>query len=363
MGNAYRCLTLRHASISTGAIRAIHGTDTVASILKVGEKWRALIRRKGHKAQCRTFTTKAKAEAWARSIEGQIDDGATVQARSALTVSQIIETYRELREASRPIGDKSTEHYTLRRLDAGIGAIVAARLTPNDLVGYCKARRDEDGAGPYTCLMDVSKLGTAMRYAGMALSAALPDVVAQARPLLTHLGLIGGGGKRERRPTEDEIAAILEHMEQGRGRMFADIVRFAILTAMRQGEITRLAWADLDPAKKLVLIRDRKDPRKKAGNDQWVPLLGGAWDLVQRQPKTDARIFPIYAGTVSKYFTECCAALSIPDLHFHDLRHEGTSRLFEDGYRIEQVSVITGHKSWTHLKRYVQLKPEDLHRP
>lgn len=334
----------------------------MASIIKVGEKWRALIRRKGHAIQCKTFQTKARAVEWARGIEADIDAGRPPQVATGLTVAKVIQTYRDLREKSRPIADTSTEHYTLRQLSDGLGALAVASLKPADLVGYCTMRRDEHGAGPYTCLMDVSKLGTAMRYAGMALSAPLPDVVAAARPLLMHLGLIGGGGKRERRPTEDEIAAILAHMEKGRGAMFADIVRFAILTAMRQGEITRLAWADLDADKRLVLIRDRKDPRKKAGNDQWVPLLGDAWAITQRQPKTDARIFPIYAGTVSKYFTECCAALSIPDLHFHDLRHEGTSRLFEQGYALQQVAVVTGHKDWRHLKRYTNLKPEDLHR-
>lgn len=335
----------------------------MASITKVGEKWRALVRRKGHPSQCKTFTTKARAEVWARDIEGKIDAGKPTEDRAGLTLGKVIDTYRELREASRPIADTSTEHYTLRQLDNRLGDVVVSRMVPADLVGYCKARRDEDGAGPYTCLMDVSKLGTVMRYAGMALNAPLPNVVAAARPLLTHLGLIGDGGKRERRPTEDEIAAILAHMEAGRGRLFADIVRFAILTAMRQGEIVRLRWADLDDEKRLVLIRDRKDPRKKTGNDQWVPLLGDAWAIVQRQPKDGDFIFPIGGGTVSKYFTLCCADLSIPDLHFHDLRHEGTSRLFEDGYTIEQVAVITGHKSWNHLKRYVQLKPEDLHRP
>jgi site-specific recombinase XerD len=65
---------------------------------------------------------------------------------------------------------------------------------------------------------------------------------------------------------------------------------------------------------------------------------------------------------LSKYFTEACRELSIPDLHLHDLRHEGTSRMFEDGYEIQQVALVTGHKKWENLKRYTQLKPEDLHR-
>jgi integrase len=126
--------------------------------------------------------------------------------------------------------------------------------------------------------------------------------------------------------------------------------------------VTRIRWEDLDEQKKMVMVRDRKDPRKKVGNDQWVPLLNGAWEITQRQPRLSEAIFPIHHSTVSKYFTECCRALSIPDLHFHDLRHEGTSRLFEQGYSIEQVALVTGHKSWNHLKRYTNLRPEDLHR-
>jgi hypothetical protein len=44
------------------------------------------------------------------------------------------------------------------------------------------------------------------------------------------------------------------------------------------------------------------------------------------------------------------------------LRHEATSRLFEQGYSIEQVAAVTLHESWNDLKRYTQLRPETLHR-
>src|SRR6185369_9252937 len=54
-------------------------------------------------------------------------------------------------------------------------------------------------------------------------------------------------------------------------------------------------------------------------------------------------------------------ALEIKDLHFHDMRHEGTSRLFEAGLTIEQAALITGHKDWKQLKRYTNLRPETLH--
>lgn len=273
------------------------------------------------------------------------------------TVAQLIERYRRLRAATRPIMDTTTEHYTLKQLTRSLGHQVAATLAVDDLLGWAQQRRDE-GAGPYTINCDLSKLGTVIRYAGNG----LPDVIGAARPKLAYLGLIGGGGLRERRPTEDELQRVLAWLASERGAVYADAVLFAAITAMRRGEVCRIAWADVDAAKKMVLIRDRKDPRQKVGNDQWVPLLGDSWGIVTRQVVTDdPRIFPIHVQTLSKYFTEACRALSIPDLHLHDLRHEGISAMFERGFDIAHVAVVSGHRDWRHLKRYTQIKPETLH--
>lgn len=332
----------------------------MASITKIGSKWRALVRKAGHKAQCKTFTSKAQAEAWARKIESEIDQGIVAVDPVSMPMAKVIQAYRALREASRPIADTSNEHYVLKRLTEGLGEKSAGALTPQALANYCKMRK-EDGAGPYTVNLEISKLGTVLRYAGMALGVVLPDAAGAARPLLTHLGLIGGGGKRDRRPTEDEITGILKALAL-RGQVYADAVEFAAITAMRRGEVCAVKWVDFDQDKKMLTIRNRKDPRKKMGNDDTIPLLGKSFDIAMRQPRTGERLFPIHPQTLSKYFKDACRALSIPDLHLHDMRHEGTSALFEQGYSIEQVALVTGHKSWSNLKRYTQLKPESLHR-
>lgn len=330
----------------------------MASICKIDGKWRALIRRQGHKPISKRFDTKAKAAEWARGIEAQIDAGMAPKVPSRQTVGDLIGEYRRLRSLQRPILDTSNEHYVLRQLAANLGELRADALTVDDLVGWAQRRRDE-GAGAYTVNCDLSKLGTVFRYAGNG----LPDVIGEARPKLTYLGLIGGGGMRERRPTLDELQRITAWLAENRGQLFADVVEFGVHTAMRRGEMARILWADVDADKRMVLVRDRKDPRKKVGNDQWVPLLPDAWALLQRQARTDdePRIFPRDAQTMSKYFREACVALGIPDLHIHDLRHEGTSRLFEAGFPIQEVALVTGHKDWRHLRRYTNLKPESVH--
>lgn len=323
----------------------------MASILPLGGKWRALIRRKGHKPICKTYSTKAAALAWARKIEAELDKGRPPPVEG-MTIAKLIEVYRDLRDHGRPILDTSNEHYMLEHLTEDLGEIRAELLSIDDLIGWAKKRSD-DGAGPYTVNMELSKLGTVLRMAGGAKRLAIPDIVGQARPILSHAGLIGGGGKRKRRATEDELVRLLGKLEQP----YSDAVLFAALSTMRRGEICRIVWSDVDEKNRVVMIRDRKHPRKKKGNDELVPIRADAWAVMQRQPKTGDRIFPIHPQTLSKYFKAACDELGISDLHFHDMRHEGTSRLFEAGYSIEQAALYTGHKTWKELQRYTQLDP------
>lgn len=107
----------------------------MASIIKVGEKWRALVRRKGHPSYCKTFKVKAQADAWARQIEADIDRGTSPKAAAvigkALLVGDLIDAYTRLRSKSRPVLDTSTEHYDLKRLKKHLGTRDAAHLTPD----------------------------------------------------------------------------------------------------------------------------------------------------------------------------------------------------------------------------------------
>jgi integrase len=333
----------------------------MASILPVGGKWRALIRRKGHKTQCRTFGSKAAAEAWARGVETDLDRGVDrTGVVHTLTVGEIITAYRKLRDRTRPILDTSTEHYMLRIIDTLLGDKAASKLTTQDLVGFAMARHD-DGAGAYTVNQDLSKLGTVFRYGGAVLNIALPDVVGAARPTLTYLGLIGGGGRRDRRPTPDELERVIGHFLERHGARYADALTVAAVTAMRAGEVVGLKWVDLNESTRVASVQ-RKHPRKGKTLER-VPLMSPAWEVIQAQPRDGDLIFPFKSGTLSTYFTKACQELSIPDLRLHDLRHEATSALFEQGFSIEQVALVTGHKTWAMLRRYTNLRPEDLSAP
>ena len=110
------------------------------------------------------------------------------------------------------------------------------------------------------------------------------------------------------------------------------------------------------------MVRDRKDPRKKVGNHMLVPLLGGAWEILKRQPKDQDRVFPYNSRSVTAGFQRVRNSLGIKDLRYHDLRREGASRLFEKGYSIDEVAQVTGHRNINTLWQvYTELFPNRLH--
>src|SRR4029077_20518020 len=101
-----------------------------------------------------------------------------------------------------------------------------------------------------------------------------------------------------------------------------------------------------------VLVRDMKHPGDKIGNHTWCEIVPEASAIIDLMPKTDERIFPYSTNAISAAFTKACKVLTIDDLHFHDLRHEGVSRLFEMGWTIPQAASVSGHRSWQSLKGY-----------
>ncbi len=71
-------------------------------------------------------------------------------------------------------------------------------------------------------------------------------------------------------------------------------------------------------------------------------------------------MFPQKPRSIGTAFRRACIDLGIEDLHFHDLRHEGTSRLFEAGLKIQQVALVPGHKDWKKLKRFTHLNADSI---
>ena len=159
------------------------------------------------------------------------------------------------------------------------------------------------------------------------------------RDLYNHI-LDPLGMKRSSFEPLDELNKLMDHFSMVEARRngvlpMTRIVPFAIFSTRRQEEIVTIRWKDFD--KDRILVRDMKHPGDKTGNNVWCDLTPEAVAYIKVMPKVSERIFPFTTDAISAAFTRACKVLGIEDLHFHDLRHDGVSRLFEMGRTIPQA--------------------------
>lgn len=341
----------------------------MASFQKRGNQWRAIVRRKGV-AESRSFPTKAAAQEWARRVEHAADLGRVQEYSKPLTkhtVAWLLDEYTKAVSPLRPFGRSKSA--VLAALTRDLGDVPLRDLTATRLNRFV-AERARAGAGGVTIKVDLSYLGTALRWLQAVKRISVPvQAVQDARDAMHFAGLDMRGQERDRRPTAAELEKLLAYWRANLRQTIPmpDVVQFAIASAMRLGEICRLRWEDLDRDAKTIIVRDRKDPRRKLGNHQLVPLLAAtgldAFAIIERQPGSKGRIFPFNTRSVSTAFARATEKCGIEDLHFHDLRHEGTSRLFETRkFSLPEVALVTGHKDWKMLARYTQTRAAELHR-
>lgn len=328
----------------------------MAVIEKRAGRWRALVRLKGHPSASRTFNGRKAAEEWARATEDALRAGKALPGESP-TLSELVDRYVKEMARFKPV--TATKRGNLRRWEESLGQREVATLTGQDVLNHVAGRE----VSPATMAMEVGFLAEVLAAGRSIWGMTIPDVVKAARPTLHRAGAIGKPQERDRRPTAEELAQLADFYRYNFGAIpMRDLIPFAVDTAMRMGEIVGLRWEDYRPgAKPTIQIRDRKDPKNKSGNNQWVPLLGQSPAIIERQPRKGPLIFPFKADSVSASFRRACERLQIADLHFHDLRHEGVSRLFEAGYQIQEVAIVSGHRDWKSLKRYTNLRPDSLH--
>lgn len=309
----------------------------------------------------RTFDKKADARAWMTREEARLqtaEDGGHNKATVGEIIGRYVQEFGEIGAWSR------SKHADLKRLQGfAIAEIQATRLTSSDLVEHIRLRR-KGGTGPATALNDLVWLRVVWKTARPAWGIPLDvQVIDDALTVCRANKMVHRPDHRDRRPTRQELDQLLGYF-QGAPRSdvpMAEIMLFAMFSARRQEEITRLSWAGYDKKRRTILVTDMKDPWRKDGNDVVVFLTPEAAAIIDRQPKDGDLIFPYNPKTISAYFTRACKLLDIQGLRFHDLRHECTSWLFELGWEIPRVAQVTGHRTWQNLQRYAHLREHGQH--
>ncbi len=311
-------------------------------------------------AETETFKRKADARLWIKKKESTFSEPGALDAElnkpDDPTLAEAIKLHND--EKVKEHGKTKTQVLaTISKSD--LGEMQCSKIDSVAIVAYMRSLDSQ----PQTKGNYLSHLQSVFSVAKAAWGIPLDkQQIEDARVVCTRLGLISRSNQRTRRPTLDELDRILTHFTGGRsGRKdsipMAAITVFAMFSSRRLAEITRITWADLDIEHSDVLVRDMKHPGEKLGNDERVILPPEDMRVILAQPSPkDGPIFPFNSDSISASFTRACKLLGIEGLDMHDLRHEAISRLFEMGWNIPQTATVSGHRTWTSLKRYSHIR-------
>jgi len=143
-----------------------------------------------------------------------------------------------------------------------------------------------------------------------------------------------------------------------------DIMRLALFTGMRRGELFKLKWEDIDFERGFIRIIG-----PKGGTDQVIPMNVRAREVLQARPRTSDYIFPGKDGgrrtSFQKALRRIRDAAGLPKSFrpLHGLRHAYASMLASSGeVDLYTLQRLLTHKSPAMTQRYAHLRDDALKR-
>jgi integrase len=371
-------------------------------------KWQAKIRRHGWPEQSKTFQTLEAAQQWARAIEREMDINAFINRDDAerTTVSQAAARY--VKEVLPGLRGARSDQSRINRLIEAFGPYSLAAINPAMISAYRDNRLK--AVAPQTVVHEINMLSRIFKACAMDWGIALPQGIPTTlvrKPKLDN--------SRDRRLEHGEWNYLSAALSECQSDYPLAAATFDIETAARQSEIVSLTWDGVDLKKKTARLRGIDGgPTKNGDPYRDVPLSPPAVDILTRLPRSlkDKRVFrltqnalklswqravtrarkayvraTLWQSLIEAGYDERSADAQIravtyhkkvpnpvtvelleeiektdttlTDLHFHDLRHEATSRLAEK-LQMHELMKVTGHKSSGMLARYYHPRAEDL---
>jgi integrase len=314
-------------------------------------KWQARVARKGIKPISKSFQNKQDAERWARQIEADIDKGSytNVALAERTLFKGIIERY--IQEVTNQTRSMKEDRYRLgAMMRHWIGSLTMIQLTPTKVAQYRDERLKKVSAG--AVIRELAYISSIINHSrrewGINMTNPVPFVKKPPSPQ-----------GRNRTLGNDELERLLKACTPRvkNGNIWVlPIVKFALASAMRRGEMLGLHWHEIDFKKRTAFI-----PVTKNGASRTVPLSSEALEILRSIPRNfDGRVFPINGPNLSFIFDKARRIAKLDDFHFHDLRHMAITRMAEKLPNLIELSAVSGHKSLTMLKRYYHPNPEAL---
>jgi integrase len=324
----------------------------MATIRRKGERFHVQIRRAGYPSLSRSFGTLADAKEWARQREVEADRGDLGPNRKVLqsiTLGDLVERYRDTVVPKLKAHRNETILLTAFLRDP----ICKKPLSSLSAADFAKYRDQQlERVTSKSLQRMLSPISHMFRVARDEWQIPLRDSP------LARLKLKVTDNKRTRRLRAGELDRLLACAadKTGRNPYTILVVQFALATAMRRGEILALRWGQVDIPRQSATVLESKNGLSR------VVLMTTSALFVLEQAKSLARdddeattkdlVFQMTTNGFMLSWQRLVKAAKITDLHFHDLRHEAISRLFEAGLTVPEVASISGHRTMSMLMRY-----------
>jgi integrase len=333
------------------------------TLRKRGSTWQVQVRvREGGKIvyqQSATRDTKHAALRWGLDREEEIKrNGWREVVQATTTLGKLLLDYGDLRAKVKPLG-RGFEHSLGAVAGSELGKLSLDALTSAKIVEFAM-KLHEKGNSPATVMHHLATINAAMRKAeanfGIKVDKSQVSLAVQS---LKQLRVAAPSVKRDNRVTDEDLAVILPAFESDHAVIPMEaIVRMAIALPRRREELLTMEWKNISADNTTIKLMDTKDPRKY--REETVPIPPAALAIMASLPRIDDRVLPYKPESVSARWQRAVRRVGKEHLRYHDLRHEGISRLFEQGLTIEEVALISGHTSWATLRRYTHLRPQDV---
>lgn len=319
----------------------------MATCFKHGKKWQAQVRNKGFKPRHKTFPTKKEGLAWIEQIEYEQKHGLYIDTTLAekTTFEQLIDRF--YRQVTLKGNNADKEKSRMKHLYKHLGYITLDKFTSVPLAEYRDMRLEV--VEPATVLQELALINRILKKAHGEWGIYIPHGV----PSVSRPKLPPGRDRRLEGDEEENLRYALKDTPT-----VLSIFLFDLETALRRGELCQIKWSHLNLGNHTLFV---PDTITKTGVSRTIPLSKTAMKILKDLPRrSDDYIIGVRPDGITQAFGRACKRADINDLRFHDIRHEATSRLFEKGLNMMEVSSITGHKDLRMLKRYTHLRAEDL---
>ncbi len=307
----------------------------MASIRKVGKKFKAQVARQGVR-KSKSFVTRQAAKDWAARQEYLIlnaDQIATTQ-----TFGSVMDRYaREVSSTKRGARWEMIRLEKIQRDD--IAKVQMGELAPRHFAEWRDKRLRE--VAPASVIREMqlmsSVLNVARREWGLLKVNPLSDVRKPTKP-----------PPRDRLPTQDEIDRMAHSagsdLSKTTARSFHAFL-FAIETAMRAGEIVGLEWDRVDLTKRVARLTHTKNGRPRD-----VPLSSEAVRLLEALPHMEP-VFGLSSRQHDVLFRKVRDRAGVEGLTFHDSRHAAITRLAKK-LDVLDLARMVGHSDLKMLMVY-----------